>query len=519
MSAPTQSTRLPWFPLSTFLLGAALVMWIRSLPEFERNLKSWLTVGIPLIVLLLNLIWLAFTRRYPLKHRLIVLAVLGGTGLWLKSALRVDGAVDGTGLPKLVWKSAMPALPDLKLPSQPMAAETNPETDPRLSRAKDVPQFFGPERTGLVKGVSLARDWQKTPPKELWRQPIGQGWSAFAVAGHRAYTMEQRGEQEWVSCYHLLTGKMLWAHAEKTRFSQWQGGDGPRATPTISRNRVYSTGATGLLTCVEAETGKLIWKRAILDEHKLGNLEWGIAASPLVVGDQVITTGGREKGPALYAYNTRDGAEVWKAGEDQASYASPMLAELCGRTMILSNNALALTAHEPGSGKVLFSHSWGDERWPKASQPVVVGADQIFLSAGYGMGCQMLQITATESGGFKVAEVWKSLKMKTQFNSPALHQGHLYGLDDGRLACLDVQTGERLWKEGRFASGQTLLVDDLILIQNESGSVHLAEAKPDGYAERGRLEALSSKTWNHPVLAGHFLLVRNDREAVCYELP
>ena len=109
--------------------------------------------------------------------------------------------------------------------------------------------------------------------------------------------------------------------------------------------------------------------------------------------------------------------------------------------------------------------------------------------------------------------------MKTQFNSPALHEGHLYGLDDGRLACLDLSTGERLWKEGRFASGQSLLVDDLVVIQNESGPVHLCAAKTESFVELGQIKALSSKTWNHPTLAGRYLLLRNDREAVCYELP
>jgi len=516
---PSSKSKWPRFPIITLGLAGMTVFWIRSLPEFERNLKGWLTAGIPLLVLLLNLLWLAFTKRYPLKHRMMVLTALLGLGLVLKATLRVDGAIDGTGLPKLVWKGSSAPATTLKATAPSTTDGTLDDIDPRLKLARDVPQFFGQDRTGKMQDLSLSRDWKKSTPQELWRQPIGQGWSAYAVVGARAYTMEQRGEEECVTCYHLLTGKLLWVHAEKTRFSQWQGGDGPRTTPTVSQGRVYTLGATGFLCCLDAKTGLLIWKRSILTENKLSNLEWGLAASPLLVGDLVIVTGGGTRGPALYAFHTQDGSDAWKAGSDQASYASPMLTQLNGKRVILSNNALALSAHDPSSGVVLFTHVWGDEKWPKASQPVVIGSDQIFLSAGYGMGCVMLKITTDDKGQFTASELWKNLKMKTQFNSAALLEEHLYGLDDGRLACLEVQTGERVWKDGRFASGQTLMADDLILIQNEKGSVHLAVANPQGFQELGEIAALSSKTWNHPTLAGHFLLVRNDRESVCYLLP
>jgi outer membrane protein assembly factor BamB len=274
-----------------------------------------------------------------------------------------------------------------------------------------------------------------------------------------------------------------------------------------------------LLNCLDAVTGKPVWQRAVLADNKLENIEWGVSASPLIVDDKVIVTGGKTQGPVLFAYQSTTGGPLWKAGNDQASYASPILATVAGRRIIMSNNARALTGYDPASGTVLFDHAWGGEKWPKASQPVVISTDRVFISAGYGMGCRMLQIQAEPGGRLSATEVWSNMKLKTQFNSPALYEGHLYGLDDGRLACLDVASGERLWKEGRFASGQSLLAGDVVIVQNESGPVHLCVAKPEGFQEIGRINALSSKTWNHPVLAGHYLLVRNDREAVCYELP
>ncbi|MCX6854399.1 MAG: PQQ-like beta-propeller repeat protein [Verrucomicrobia bacterium] len=382
-----------------------------------------------------------------------------------------------------------------------------------------MPQFFGPNRDGAITGARLAKDWQKSPPRQLWRQPIGQGWSAFAVVSGKAYTQEQRGEEELVTCYDLFTGQLIWAHADKAHFTQWQGGDGPRATPTVDGGRVYAYGATGLLNCLEADTGKPIWQHSVLAANQRTNLEWGISSSPLLVDDQVVVTGGNPRGAMLFAFQRDTGTLLWKAGDDQATYASPMLVTLAGKRLILSNNARSLTGYDPRTGAVLLDHIWGGDKWPKASQPVIIGPDRIFVSAGYGMGCQLLQVKSDPSGNLTLTELWSSMKMKTQFNSPSVHGGHLYGLDDGRLACLDLATGDRLWKEGRFGSGQSLLVDDLVLIQSESGAVHLAAADPGAFKDFGEIAALSSKTWNHPVLAGRYLLVRNDREAVCYELP
>jgi outer membrane protein assembly factor BamB len=269
---------------------------------------------------------------------------------------------------------------------------------------------------------------------------------------------------------------------------------------------------------LDAATGAAIWQRSVLEEHQLGNLEWGLSASPLVLGDRVVVSGGKEKGSVLFAYDRLTGAPLWKGGSDSATYASPMAVTLAGREIILSSHARALTAHDPVTGEVLLEYAWGMDKVPKASQPVMVGADRVLVSAGYGMGCLLLQIKSGQSNLLEAEELWSHLRLKTQFNSVAQREGHLYGLDDGRLCCLEVASGERLWKEGRFGSGQSLLVDDLVIVQSESGAVHLAAAQPSGYEELGRVEALSSKTWNHPVLAGRFLLLRNDREAVCYEL-
>lgn len=514
-SAPAARGHRLWFPTTVAVLAIVGIAAVRMRPEFERNFQAWITGGIVLLATLLGLIWFFFLSRFPGRARLIGFVVLVIAGLGLSQSVRVDGTVDGRGLPKFAWRW------NVHHPAVPKLAEAAAMTAPAapVSGAQDVPQFFGPNRDGVVRGVKLARDWKATPPEELWRQPIGAGWSAFAVVNGRAYTQEQRGEDEAVTCYDLLTGKLLWIHTNRVRFFQWQGGEGPRATPTVDRGFVFAYGATGILDCLDATTGKRIWTREVLKENNLPNTEWGLSASPLVFDETVVVSGGAANGPTILAYNRQTGAPLWQSGFDKVSYASPILTTIAGQRVVLSVNASTVTAHNATTGELELTFYWTDDKFPKAAQPVVLPGDRVFVSAGYGMGALLLQFAAGTEGQLIPTQVWKSMRMKTQFNSVTPRDGYLYGLDDGLLACVEIATGERKWKDGRFGSGQTLLVDDLILIQSEPGPVILAAAQPDRYQEFGRLPALSSKTWNHPTLAGRYLLVRNDREAVCYRLP
>ena len=492
-------------------------MVLRMQPELERNSKVWATCGIVALALLLTLVWLVLLSRIRWRTRLIAVAALAVVIFGATKVLRVDGTLSGIGLPRLAFKWASVRNVPLTAPSTP---ESKGNTAPRSEDMGEATQFFGSHRDGMVVGAKLSRDWNTTPPKQLWRQPIGAGWSAFAVVGGRAYTQEQRGEDEAVTCYDAITGRLIWIHTDKARFFQWQGGEGPRATPTVFAGKVFTNGGTGILNCLDSATGQIVWSRDVLKENHLENLTWGVSASPLVFDDKVVVTGGGAAGPTLLAYNNATGAPMWSAGTDKASYASPILTTLAGRRVVLSVNAGSLTAHDPASGEVLLDYPWAPEaKWPKAAQPVVLEGDRVFLSAGYGAGCVLLQVKADAAGKLAGAQLWKSMRMKTQFNSVGARDGCLFGLDDGMLACLDVATGNRRWKTGRFGSGQTLLVNDMILVQSEPGAFFLGGVKPDGYEELGQIPALSSKTWNYPTLAGRYLLLRNDQEAVCYELP
>lgn len=510
---PAEKGHRLWFLIAVAALaavGIAVIPWL----QMERNYQAWLSAGIVLLSVLLVMIWFFLLSRFSWRVRLGGLLALTVLVFEMSRLVRVDGTMDGRGLPKFAWRwnvkhRALPAA---------ISPGSGPLSVAPAAGEADAPQFFGPNRDGVVRGANLARDWKVNPPKELWRKPVGAGWSAFAVVGGRAFTQEQRGEEEAVTCYELLTGRPVWMHTYRARFFQWQGGEGPRATPTVNGGQVFTFGATGILICLDAATGQSQWSRDVLQENHLQNLEWGVSASPLIVGDAVIVTGGATNGPTILAYARATGEPLWKAGSDKASYASPILATLAGQRVVLSVNASTITAHDPATGAVRLDFRWTDDKWPKGSQPVILPDNRIFVSAGYGMGALLLQVKAETDGGLSAEPLWKSVRMKTQFNSVGVRDGLLYGLDDGLLACVDGTTGERLWKDGRYGSGQTLLVDDVVIVQSEPGPVILAAARPEGFKELGRIPALSSKTWNHPTLAGRYLLLRNDREAVCYEL-
>ncbi|MEZ0275735.1 MAG: PQQ-binding-like beta-propeller repeat protein, partial [Roseimicrobium sp.] len=351
------------------------------------------------------------------------------------------------------------------------------------------------------------------------RIPVGLGWAGFSVAGRRAVTQEQRGDDEYVTCYDVATGKLLWGHKDAVRFSEGMGGDGPRATPTIDveKKLVYSLGATGILNCLDLATGQKKWGRNILTDTGTKNLMWAKSSAPLLYGPHVIVSGG-DTAPTLIALRRDTGDIAWKAGSDGASYSSPVVLTLAGREQIVSVNKFSVTGHDPATGEVLWTFDWPSDN-AKVSQPVPAGDDQILVSSSYGMKSHLLKVAKDAGGKFACTVVWTNTAPRTKFSSPAIIGKHAYGLDEGTLACVNLADGERTWREGRYGFGQHLIVGDHLLIQTEQGDVVLVKANPERLEEVGRLDALSSKTWNPPTLAGRWLLVRNDREAICYEIP
>ncbi|MFO1064119.1 MAG: PQQ-binding-like beta-propeller repeat protein [Pirellulales bacterium] len=440
--------------------------------------------------------------------------------------IRVDGFY-GNLTPKFAWRWT-PTAEDC---ARQLLVSTPSNQADRLDRGlfestdQDWPCYRGSHADGRVTGPVELLDWQEQQPVELWRHPVGFGWSSFAVVGSAAVTMEQRGEFECTVCYNARTGQELWCHREQTRYL-CEHGDGPRATPSVATGNVLSLGGSGVLTCCRLESGELLWKREMFNKPETQNLRFGTSASPLVIGDRVIVTTGGDYDSAAWCLSIHDGSVLWQTADDHASYASPIAAEVCGESQILSFNGDGLRSYSI-EGKSLWFFPWvtqGESR-VNVAQPLVLpssgdgdSATRILISSGYDCGTALLEVTHTNDE-WKVLSKWISRDLKSKFSNFVVHEEAVFGFDNGIFGCISLRDGKRFWKRGRYGHGQVLIVGDRLLIQAESGELVVLSAAADALKELHRFPALDGKTWNNPAVAGDLLLVRNDREAAAFQLP
>lgn len=488
-------------------------------------------------------LWVRLYSGLQMWRQIQVLCLFVSTQAAVHQMVRLDGFT-GDARPIWTWRWAKTPQEnfaesrrehaqkgELSTPTKSRDRRTPKEANLASNTPWDSAGFRGTDRSGKMAATNFETDWRAHPPQLLWRQAIGSGWSTFAVVGDYCVTQEQRKNVEVVVCYEVRTGREVWVHRDRAHFFEPTGDEGPRATPTIHNGRVYSLGATGILNCLEGSSGKVLWQVNILEETGAANRLFGMVGSPLVVNSNtleqktlvIVTPGGQ--GNSVVAFDAATGKHVWKAGDADPSYSSPQLAEICGRRQILSFNAEGLIAHDLEDGRILWSVPWisNPAERNNVCQPVPCASakngpqDSVFISSGYNMGSALFEISR-EGSAFSAVERWTNRALKAKFSSVVLHQGHIYGFDGASLACLELATGERRWKGGHYGYGQLVLAGSHLLVQLESGEVALVEASPDSLREISRFVALSDRTWNHPVLAGNLLLVRNDREAACFEL-
>jgi outer membrane protein assembly factor BamB len=522
----TSGLRRKGVPLATLVLLAATVatFWLLPADAFDRGMRSTFSFLACILASVIIGIWFfgfaGAARRTRASVGLVLLLLAIGV---VASVRRVEFSGDMEPTFDFRWQESRESRLEGFLEAEmkdPLPVEQEAGRPMPRVRAEDSPQYRGQKWDGIVDGPALARNWEEQPPKCLWRHPCGEGYASFAVVGDLAVTIEQRGDNEVIVCYDLLSGHQHWTYAYPALFNERVGGPGPRATPTIHQGRVYSLGATGDLVKLDLAANYKIWKTNILAENGSGNLDWGMSGSPLVYDGRVIVNPGTQQGSDASAdilcVDANKGDIVGRGGKAKASYCSPMLATLAGKQQILVFDAAGLVGFDPDDASELWRVAWTSDFDINAAQPVVLDDTHVIITSQ--AGCALLELSANE-GQWTATEKWRNRLMKCSYANPIAHNGYLYGLDEGIMACLDLTTGKRLWKKGRYGHGQILLSGDLLLVLSEKGELALVEATPEEYRELSRIQAIEGKTWNNPVLVGGRALVRNHLEMACYELP
>lgn len=380
--------------------------------------------------------------------------------------------------------------------------------------AANWPQWRGPNRDGISKETGLLKQWPDGGPPLAWKATgAGRGYSSFSISNGKLYTLGLRGDREFVVAFDVATGKEVWATAHGSAFRNDRG-DGPRGTPTVDGDRVYSLGGNGDLSALDARTGKLIWTKNVLREFGGSNITWGISESPLVMGDKILVNAGG-RGASIVALNKSDGSVIWKSQSDEAGYSSAIPLEINGGTQVVFFTAERAVGLDIKDGRLLWEYSKPSNNVANAATPIVK-ANRVFISSDYGTGGGVVEIKPDN----KAQEIWFSKDMRNHHSSSVLIGDHLYGFSGSILTALKFDTGEVAWRDRSVGKGSLVYADGHLYCLSENGVVGLVEATPTGYKEKGRfrIQQDSLPTWAHPVVAGGRLYLRDQDTIYAYDV-
>jgi outer membrane protein assembly factor BamB len=391
-----------------------------------------------------------------------------------------------------------------------------------MASAADWPQLFGPYRDGVTVETGLLKEWPKEGPKLLWSKTVGSGWSGVVVAGDRAVLFHRVGDEEIIECLNAADGKPVWKFPYATGYvDDFRFDDGPRATPILHGNHVYTLGAEGTLTCVTLDEGTKVWQRNINTDFKVAKGFFGAASTPIVVGKLLlVNVGGRDEKAGIVAFDRETGKEVWRATDHEVSYSSPVATMIQGAWHVFFFTRTGLVSLDPANGNVRFSFRWRPRinASVNAASPVVVG-DLVFVSTSYDTGAIVIKADAKSYD-----EVWKNDEsLSCHYNTPVHKDGHLYGIDGrqegrARLRCVELKTGKVKWTQERFGCATLISCDGHFLAMNENGELVLFEARSDAYREKARGKILGEPVRAAPALSHGRLYARDGKKLVCVQV-
>ena len=395
---------------------------------------------------------------------------------------------------------------------------------PAPLNAADWPQFLGPQRNGISSETGLLDQWPAGGPKEVWRVKGGVGMSGLAISRGKLVTLVQKEGQQWLIALDAQSGKPVWQTPIAAEYKNQQG-DGPRATPTIAGDFVFAYGGDGTLAAVNFADGKPLWSHNVVKELGGSVADYGMASSPLVVGELAIVTAGAPQA-TVAAYRIKTGELAWKAADDPAGYSSPALLDVGGRKQLVVFTGGSILGLTPETGAVLWRHPYETDFECNIATPLA-NDGQVFVSSGENHGCVLLRLKPA-GDKFGVEEIWQSQGkdsvLRNEWQTSMLVGGYLYGFDNNgsagpitNLACINVATGERAWQQSRFGKGNMIAADGKLFMTTMAGELVVARALPKGYEEIGRKTVLAS-TRQAPALAGGLLYLRDNQEIICVDV-
>ena len=377
------------------------------------------------------------------------------------------------------------------------------------ARAADWPCFRGPDQDGISKETGLNAKAIENGAKIVWQAGVGTGFASISIADGRAYTMGNDSAKDTVWCFDADTGKELWKHsyAEELKDNLYEGG--PNATPTVAGGHVYTLSKTGRAFCFDAAKGTVVWEKNLAEVTGATKPQWGFASSPFIEGDLVIYN----VGAAGTALNRKTGALAWKSGTDVSGYSSAVAFTQGKDRLAIMMTAREAVAFDPANGQVAWRHPWKTQYDINAADPVVSG-NKFFVSSGYNHGASVFEVKDNQT-----AVLWENKSLRNHFSSSVLWKGHLYGVDESQLRCVDFASGEVKWTDKATGKGSLLIADGKLVALSDKGELIIAEAASDAFKPVARAKILSGKCWTPPALANGRIYARNAKvDLVCVDV-
>lgn len=383
-----------------------------------------------------------------------------------------------------------------------------------LGAAPDWPNFRGPNHDGISAETGFKTAWTEPMPL-VWERNVGSGFSSFACVAGRVYTCGTDGRRQVVLCMDAKTGDVAWTTPLEPAVREPQGGDGPRATPTVSDGRVYMLGGHGKLLCLDADTGSEVWSVQFNNRPT-----WYYSGSVLIEGDLAIASAGGPDG-ALVAFDKATGQRRWKCGDEPVGYATPYPFTLDGTRYVVGFMGDSAIVAEAATGREVLRHPWKTSYNVNAAAPIFHDG-HLLLSSGYGHGSVLLKL-AKSGDVLKPTKVWEDDTLLGKFQSAVLHDGHLYACDEKGITCVELMTGKAKWRERRVSgdtmvNGTVLLADGHLFVLAERGTLFIGKPGPEGFTPLTKADILRGRCWTVPVIYDGHLYARDLERVVCFNL-